>query len=99
MYVEVPERLGRHHPDGQGVGGSGRRRNLHHGLLTTAVKAPVQETNDDDQADRFAIANRLRVNFYADALTARAARRQVDQIETVVDTLESIPSANGGSPP
>ena len=63
------------------------------------MEALAEDANNSDRADRFAIANSLHVNFYADAPGARAARRHVDQIETPVDTPEPIPSATGGSPP
>ena len=66
----------------------------HHGLLTLAG-----ETNDDDLADRFAIANSLHVNFYEDALSYRTVRRHLDQIEVLTDTLESMLPRSGASTP
>ena len=36
----------------------------HHGLPTQVVETLAAETNDDDLADRFAIAKGLHVNFY-----------------------------------
>ena len=71
----------------------------HHGLLTQTVETLATETNDDDLADRFAIANSLHVNFYEDALSYRTVRHHLDQIEVLTDTLESMLSGSGASAP
>ena len=62
----------------------------HHGLLTQAVETLAAETNNDDLADQFAIANSLHINFYEDSLSHRTARRHLDQIEVLTDALESM---------
>ena len=62
----------------------------HHGLLTQAIEALTAETNDDELADRFAIANSVHVNFYEDALSSRTVRRHLDQIEDLADAPESM---------
>ena len=71
----------------------------HHGLLTQAVETLAAETNDDDLADRFAIANSLHVNFYEDAFSSRTVRRHLDQIEVLADALESmLPGGDTSTP-
>ena len=62
----------------------------HHGLLTQAVETLAAETNDDELADRFPIANSLHVNFYEDALSSRTIRRHLNHIEVLGYALESM---------